>query len=285
MHDHYTNANPTFPFFELKYKSRSLPISIPMFEFPLDQLLYPEEIIGILDDRIVNNIIPDRYVVTSYGRCFDCCLNSFINLVDNGHGYKKFKVSYYKNWNEIAYKDVYIHRAVLMTFRYIYGCENTDLYQVDHINGDKSDNRLCNLEWVSHQENVVRALKTGLRDVSLINPSLDINDPNQPIRIVCSLLQDGWSNVDIAKKMNIEPSTVASIKRGILYSWISKDYDLNYVYRPQRMEDSVVRKICEYLQQGYGNTEIAKKLNVKLCVVTGIKTRRNYTNISKDYIW
>lgn len=50
-------------------------------------------------------------------------------------------------------------------------------------------------------------------------------------------------------------------------------------------ELKLVRKICEYLQQGYGNTEIAKKLNVKLCVVTGIKTRRNYTIISKDYIW
>jgi hypothetical protein len=34
---------------------------------------------------------------------------------------------------------------------------------IDHINGVKLDNRACNLEYVTHQENVSRAGKLGLR--------------------------------------------------------------------------------------------------------------------------
>ena len=49
-----------------------------------------------------------------------------------------------------SYKVAYVHRLVAQAF-----LGDSDL-QVDHINGDKRDNRVENLEWVTHSENAFR---------------------------------------------------------------------------------------------------------------------------------
>ena len=52
-----------------------------------------------------------------------------------------------------------VHRLVAMAF--IKNTDNRD--QINHIDGNKANNRVSNLEWVNGSENVRHALDTGLR--------------------------------------------------------------------------------------------------------------------------
>lgn len=66
------------------------------------------------------------------------------------------KVHLYKGGESIFY---FVHRLVAIAF-----IPNPDKKpQVNHINGNKYDNRAINLEWTTSQENIQHAIDTGLR--------------------------------------------------------------------------------------------------------------------------
>lgn len=56
----------------------------------------------------------------------------------------------------------WVHR--LLAFTFIANPDNKK--HVNHKNGNKRDNSLSNLEWVSHQENVIDAYKQGLNSAA-----------------------------------------------------------------------------------------------------------------------
>lgn len=51
-----------------------------------------------------------------------------------------------------------LRKAHRLAWIYVYG-EDIDRYEIDHINGDKSDNRICNLRISSHQQNMFNMKK------------------------------------------------------------------------------------------------------------------------------
>ncbi len=50
------------------------------------------------------------------------------------------------------YNNLLVHHAVLSAWV----CPRPEGMECDHLNGDSLDNRLCNLEWVTHRENMRR---------------------------------------------------------------------------------------------------------------------------------
>lgn len=111
-------------------------------------------------------------------------------------------------------KNKTIHRLVAEAF--IPNPENKP--QVNHINGEKSDNRVENLEWVTNAENMQHAYKSGLRTA----PS-GVDSPysvfsKQDVLDIRDSFKNGISQIELAKKYNVTTGCISGICRKRTYA-------------------------------------------------------------------
>lgn len=92
----------------------------------------------------------DNYVVSNLGRVKNNKTNKILKPQCT-NGYHKI---------HIRKKNIAIHRLVAITF--LPNIENKT--QVNHIDGNKNNNALSNLEWTTQSENIRHGLSTGLYD-------------------------------------------------------------------------------------------------------------------------
>lgn len=88
-------------------------------------------------------------------------------------------------------------------------------FHVNHKNGDKSDNRACNLGYVTPKENALHAHMTGLSipKCGPERPQLTIDE----VRRIRSFERD-VATASIARGMNLPYTTVSRARRGITFS-------------------------------------------------------------------
>lgn len=98
------------------------------------------------------------------------------------------------------YKNIFIHRELARIF-----IGKTDKMDVNHINGIKTDNRLCNLEVITRRENLNHALKTGLRKTKYSKELIE--NIREDLRL-------GIRQVDICAKYSVNKYLVFDIKHG-----------------------------------------------------------------------
>ena len=94
-----------------------------------------------------------KYYVTSQGDVVNAYGNTLLPVINKKTGYKT--VSLWKN-NKGSSKT--IHRLVALT----YLTNPNNLPEVNHIDGNKLNNHVDNLEWVTRSENMIHAYATGL---------------------------------------------------------------------------------------------------------------------------
>jgi hypothetical protein len=95
----------------------------------------------------------DKYSITENGDVWSHCHKKFMKTELDDNGYKTVRLTLPN-----LYKRYKVHRLVALT--YLQNKLNKKC--VNHINGIKTDNRLCNLEWMTHSENCLHAFKIGL---------------------------------------------------------------------------------------------------------------------------
>ena len=98
-----------------------------------------------------------------------------------------------------------VHRMVAET--YIPNIKNKS--DVNHINGIKTDNRVENLEWVLHRENLDHAIKNNLVLKGEKNRNSKLKDVD--VIKIHSLLQKGITTKELSETYNVSYSTIDGI--------------------------------------------------------------------------
>lgn len=119
-------------------------------------------------------------------------------------------------------KTFQVHRLVLMTFNPIDNMENLE---VNHIDGDKSNNKLNNLEWCSGSFNVRHSLETGLKTPARGEKVGGNKLTELQVLEICERLKNGCESLSqIAQDYGVSKHCIFDIKKKRSWEWLTKDY-------------------------------------------------------------
>ena len=134
----------------------------------------------------------------------------------NNKGYELLKLS---NDNGVTNKTV--HRLVLETFK---PHVNMKDLEVNHMDGDKLNNHLTNLEWSTGHDNVLHAYNTGLiTNIGEGSPNAKLS--NADVLEILQRLDTGESQKDIRLDYGVSKSCISMINSGLRWRSVKEEYE------------------------------------------------------------
>lgn len=215
--------------------------------------------------KIENN---PNYLITEDGKIYSKTSKKFLSPATNDNGY--LVVS-------LEGKNKRVHR--LVATEYIPNPENKP--EVNHIDGDKKNNHVVNLEWVTSKENKEHAWMLKLyKDIRQEHCNAIHTD--KTIHLLCKDLEDGLRNKDISEKYGVSKDLVAHIKAGDIWKSISGQYDIK-VKRSKTKSINSVLKVCCLLDEGLTDKAISSKTGMEIKEVGRIRRGDIFKDISSSF--
>ena len=236
----------------------------------LENEMWREVVIKDIDITIYGN---KKYYVSNLGRFKD----------SQGSIRHNYKVGEYGYIRVFVYNKVYrLHRLIAYAF-----LENPDnKQQVNHIDGDKLNNRLDNLEWVTNKENQIHKVKTGLGNNftrTIIQYDLEGN-----------LINEFKSIISAAKEMGVSKSNIQGVllnKRktagGFIWKYLedeNPDFSKKITINKNRG-----RQVCQYdlnmnlLNIHKSTADASRKVNIHKNNIWAVIY--NYKKTAGGFIW
>ena len=170
--------------------------SIPYIKHYKERSIYDSSCIifwAPILDNAVPGIEPYRYYINTRGEIYDIYRQGYMTPILHNKGY--LQCHFYTPYSNQRSTTRKIHRVVMISFYYFPGCEQ---YEVNHIDGNKSNNIITNLEWVTHSENIIHAINMGLKTIFGRN-DLRVDLTDDDITKILELNKQGYSHDEIIK--------------------------------------------------------------------------------------
>lgn len=142
-----------------------------------------------------------NYYVTDDGRVWSERTQKYLSPQYDKNGYIKVQM---RSMDDKSHR-YSVHRLVLENFKPVDDMENL---QVNHIDGNKQNNNLSNLEWTTCKENIHHAMENNLR--AEINGSAKLT-PEQVIEVY-RRANNGEQNIALGAEFGVHPDQVGRIK-------------------------------------------------------------------------
>lgn len=242
-----------------------------------------------ITDLSLPNVIANKYLISNYGNIWDEEDSQPVCTFKDDEGYNRVYLK-----TIFGSKQSYLHRLVKIEFD---GFDPDPMKnQIDHLDANKDHNYRWNLEWVTRQENTLRAIRNGQYEQfkSILQ--------DEDAELICQLLKQGKSYNEISDilypkyKQNMV-GIIGKIYRGERWRHISEKYvpfpELNKsITIPSNaiLTEETVRAICRLLESGIGIAEAARRIEEEYSIpkklenaVGLIKRHKTWNHISKDY--
>lgn len=191
-----------------------------------------------ITDKIVPNVKP-YYKISNMGRVYSLYSEKIISNAIDSKGYYYVQLQTYD-----GPKACRIHRLVLTAFDYHEGCENE---LVNHVDGNKLNNDLFNLEWATYSSNLCHAISHGL--ITYDNRG---SLSNEQVETICNYLMDlNYSPTMIGQILNMSQETIYSIYYRRAYLSISSKYtfpDRSNIKYSRILPMNKIEDICKAFQ-------------------------------------
>lgn len=164
----------------------------------------------------------DIWLISEAGQVWSKKSNRLLKIRHRKDGYLDVKLSY---------RRFLVHRLVAIAFI----PNPLNLLQVNHLDGNRGNPRLENLEWCEQRSNMQHAIKIGLfpnREGSK-NGRATINEATA-LKIK-QLLTSGLKSTNIAVKLRVNYNVVSNIKRGLTWKHVKILKD-EYGIKPIKLE-------------------------------------------------
>ena len=146
----------------------------------------------------------DRYSISNFGRFRNNRTGYIQKPTDNGYGYKKVMISL-----NGKLKQYYIHRLVAEAF-----ClKQENQTEVDHIDGNRGNNVVENIRWVTHSENQLNMTQRGKN----CKRKLTV----EQVREIREKYKNGQTNLSkLGREYNVKHHAIRALVNRWHYQWV-----------------------------------------------------------------
>lgn len=149
----------------------------------------------------------ENYVFSNLGRVKNIITNKILKPIPNSQGYLTVNIVYN---NGKGRRCAMIHRLVAESIIGFLGNDNY-VYEVNHIDGNKTNNNISNLEWLTRQENLEHSRKNRLFKIHSNEKNGNCKLTNNDIKDIIELYNIGFRVCDIARSYKINDTYCSKI--------------------------------------------------------------------------